>query len=47
MRFLQGEYVRESEVAWTRVAFMENTLIKIRRYGTQSVMKVDLSQSVM
>ena len=34
-------------VTWNRVAFMERTWDLIRRYGTQSVMKVGLNQPIM
>ena len=34
-------------VAWNRGAFMERTWNVIRRYRTQSVMKVGLNQPIM
>ena len=40
----QSELERKTGVAWNRVAFMERTWEVIRRYGTQSVMKVVLNQ---
>ena len=37
---------RKTAEAWTRVAFMESTWSIIRRYGTQSVMRVGLNQPI-
>ena len=34
-------------MTWNRVAFIEKTLHVIRRYWTQSVMKVELNQPIM
>ena len=43
----QSELERETGVTWNRVTFMERTWDVIRRYGTQSVMKVELNQPIM
>ena len=43
----QSELERETGVTWNRVTFMERTWDVIRRYGTQSIMKVGLSQPIM
>ena len=43
----QNELERKRGVAWNRGAFMERTWNVIRRYGTQSVMKVGLNQPIM
>ena len=43
----QSELERKTGETWTRVAFMECTWAVIRRYGTQSVMRVGLSQAIM
>ena len=43
----QSELERKTDEAWTRVAFMESTWSVIRRYGTQSVIRVGLNQSIM
>ena len=43
----QRELERKTGVAWNRVAFMERTWYVIRRYGTESVMKVGLNQPIM
>ena len=40
----QSELERTAKVTWNRVTFMERTWDVIRRYGTQSVMKVGLNQ---
>ena len=40
----QSELERTARVTWNRVTFMERTWDVIRRYGTQSVMKVGLNQ---
>ena len=42
-----SELERKTGVTWNRVAFMERTWHLIRRYGTQSVMKVGLNQPIM
>ena len=34
-------------MTWNRVTFMERTWDVIRRYGTQSVMKMGLNQPIM
>ena len=43
----QSELERKTGVTWSRVTFMERTSDVIRRYGTQSVMKVGLNQTIM
>ena len=43
----QIELGRRTGVTWNRVAFMERTWDVIRRYGTQSVMKVGFNQHIM
>ena len=43
----QSELQRETGVTWNRVTFMERTWDVIRRYGTQSIMKVRLNQPIM
>ena len=43
----QSELERETGQVWTRVAVMESTWSIIRRYGTQSVMRVGLNQPIM
>ena len=43
----QSELEKKNVEAWTRVAFMESTLSIIRRYGTQSVIRVVLNQPIM
>ena len=43
----QSELERKTGVTWNRVTFMERTWDVIRRYGTQSVMKVGLNQPIM
>ena len=43
----QSELERKTGVTWSRVTFMERTSDVIRRYGTQSVMKVGLNQPIM
>ena len=43
----QRELERKVGVTWNRVTFMERTWDVIRRYGTQSVMKVGLNQPIM
>ena len=42
-----SELERETGVTWNRVTFLERTWYVIRRYGTQSIMKVGLNQSIM
>ena len=42
----QSELERKAGVTWNRVTFMERTWDVIRTYGTQSVMKVGLSQPI-
>ena len=42
----QSKLERKTDEAWTRVAFMENTWNVIRRYGTQSMMRVGLNQPI-
>ena len=42
----QSELERETGVTWNRVTFMERTWDVIRRYGTQSIMKVGLNQPI-
>ena len=43
----QSELERKTGVTWNRVIFMERTWHVIRRYGTQSVLKVGLNQPIM
>ena len=43
----QSEFERDTGVTWNRVIFMERTWDVIRRYGTQSIMKVGLNQPIM
>ena len=43
----QSELQRKTGVTCNRVAFMEKIWDVIRRYGTQSVMKVGLNQPIM
>ena len=43
----QSELERKAGVTWNRVTFMERTWDVIRRYGTQSVMKLGLNQPIM
>ena len=43
----KSELQRETGVTWNRVTFMERTWDVIRRYGTQSIMKVGLNQPIM
>ena len=43
----QSELERKTGEVWTRVAFMESMWSIIRRYGTQSVMRVGLNQPIM
>ena len=43
----QSELERKAGVTWNRVTFMERTWDVIRRFGTQSVMKVGLNQPIM
>ena len=43
----QNELERETGVTWNRVTFMERIWDVIRRYGTQSIMKVGLNQPIM
>ena len=43
----QSELERETGVTWNRVTFVERTWDVIRRYGTQSIMKVGLNQPIM
>ena len=43
----QSELERETGVTWNRVTFMERTWDVIRRYGTQSIMKVGLNQKIV
>ena len=43
----QSELERKTGVTWNRVTFMERTWDVIRRYDTQSVMKVGLNQPIM
>ena len=43
----QSELERETGVTWNRVTFMERTWDVIRRYGTQSIMKLGLNQPIM
>ena len=43
----QSELECETGVTWNRVTFMERTWDVIRRYGTQSIMKVGLNQPIM
>ena len=43
----QSELELKAGVTWNRMTFMERTLDVIRRYGTQSIMKVGLNQLIM
>ena len=43
----QSELERKAGVTWNPVTFMERIWDVIRRYGTQSVMKVGLNQPIM
>ena len=43
----QSELERETGVTWNRLTSMERTWDVIRRYGTQSIMKVGLNQPIM
>ena len=43
----QSELERKAAVTWNRVTFTERIWDVIRRYGTQSVMKVGLDQTIM
>ena len=43
----QGALERKTGETWTRVAFMESTWGKIRRFGTHSVMRVGLNQPIL
>ena len=43
----QSELERETGGTWNRVTFMERTWDVIRRYGTQSLMKMGLNQPIM
>ena len=43
----QSELERKTEATWSRVNFMERSWDVIRRYGTQSIMKVGLNQPIM
>ena len=43
----QSKLERKTGVTWNRVTFMERKWDVIRRYGTQSVMKVGLNQPIM
>ena len=43
----QSELERETGVTWNPVTFMERIWDVIRRYGTQSIMKVGLNQPIM
>ena len=43
----QSELERKTGEAWMRVAFLEITWSIIRRYGTQSVVRVRLNQPIM
>ena len=43
----QSELERKAGVTWNRVTFMERSWDVIRRYGTQSVMKVGLNQPIV
>ena len=43
----QNELELKTGVTWSRVTFMERTWDVIRRYGTQSAMKVGLNQPIM
>ena len=42
-----SELERKAGVTWNRVTFMDRTWDVIRRYGTQSVMKVGLNQPII
>ena len=43
----QSELERKTGATWRRVNFMERSWDVIRRYGTQSIMKVGLNQPIM
>ena len=43
----RSELERKTGVTWSRVAFMKRTWKVIRRYGTQSVMKMGLNQPII
>ena len=43
----QSELKRKTGTTWNRVSFMERSWDVIRRYGTQSIMKEGLNQSIM
>ena len=43
----QGELESKTGATWNRVNFMERSWDVIRRYGTQSIMKVGLNQPIM
>ena len=43
----QSELERKTGATWSRVNFMERSWDVIRRYGTQSIMKVGLKQPIM
>ena len=43
----QGELEGNTGATWSRVNFMERSWDLIRRYGTQSIMKVGLNQPIM
>ena len=43
----QSELERKTGATWSRVNFMERSWDVIRRYGTQSGMKVGLNQPIM
>ena len=43
----QSELERKTGATWSRVNFMERSWDVIRRYGTQSIMKVGLNQPIM
>ena len=43
----QSELEGKTEATWSRVSFMERSWDVIRRYGTQSIMKVGLNQPIM
>ena len=43
----QGELERKTGASWNRVNFMERSWDVIRRYGTQSIMKVGLNEPIM
>ena len=43
----QSERERKTGEVWTGLAFMESTWDVIRRYGTQSAMRMGLNQPIM